>query len=624
MGSVYLAEHLALERRCAIKLLRDEFALSRAHIHRFTREAKATSRSAHPNVIEVLDAGYLPNGTSYFAMELLEGEDLSKTLLAEPRLPWPRVRHIALQICGALGASHARSVVHRDLKPANCFRITRGEDPDFIKVLDFGVAKLINNNQETLTEPGNILGTPHYMSPEQFIGKEIDHRTDIYALGAMIYRMLTGKNAFDGDSPFEIIAALMTRPPDPFSVVAPDLDLPLEVWPLVTRAMAHTPAERFESMQAFAAALASIQPKPDPLSAEPASQPSKPTVSSTLPSAPPETQTRARRSIVITSSIVIVAALLVIAVVFLRREPSAPPPPEVPRIILPTTADPDLPIACRQDVPTSCDAGMYCHGGTCVPVSNKTKQASASCDDDFFCEEEKQAPPYSHHCTEEGMDAVRKAVRHQIACLDDAGNPRSNCLITEASGDILTQDGLSALLREFPSLVFMFPSGHLPTTQDTQTAEQWPSLTAKQHYMNEIRRHAAIFRNAGLLLLISRADQNRTTSKATPAKTKRELVQELVLSSFAEALSRPGDRLKLSKRFTPIVRSKRSWQRLESYLAGDRGPTVWWEDGAQQVFPSVLPASNRERKRSEALINNSVIIVKIPQECVSWWLHSSF
>jgi len=259
MGEVYLAQHLVSERRCAIKLLRPELSASRDHVERFVREARAVNRSAHPNVIELIDAGYLPDGSAYHAMELLEGEDLGTTLHRETRLPWSRARHIALQICAALSSAHARDIVHRDLKPENCFRITRDRDPDFIKVLDFGIAKLLDRTHTTLTGKGELVGTLRYMAPEQAEGGEIDRRTDIYALGAMVYHLLTGRTAADGRTNVEVLTSLLTRPPKPFP---PDLELPPGVWPVVEKAMARNPDHRFASMPEFAAALLAIDPAP--------------------------------------------------------------------------------------------------------------------------------------------------------------------------------------------------------------------------------------------------------------------------------------------------------------------------------------------------------------------------
>ena len=337
MGEVYLAQHLVSERRCAIKLLRPELSTSHEHVERFLREARALNRCAHPNVVELIDAGHLPDGSVYHAMELLEGENLATTLHRETRLPWSRVRHIALQICGALASAHARDIVHRDLKPDNCFRITRDRDPDFIKVLDFGIAKLLDRAHTTLTGKGDLVGTLRYMAPEQANGGEIDRRTDIYALGAMLYHLLTGRTAADGRTNVEVLTSLLIRPPKPFP---PDLELPPGVWPVVEKAMAHNPDHRFASMPEFAAALLTIDSAPALLPSEPQHSESPPSAETPTALAPATRRTR------LAASAVLLCILAAIGVGLLLRA-NSPPPLAVaaanddPRAPAPTVAIPE-------------------------------------------------------------------------------------------------------------------------------------------------------------------------------------------------------------------------------------------------------------------------------------------
>ena len=278
MGIVYLAERLTLDRRFAIKILKQELGSRREFVERFLREARAASSIDHPNVIEVVDTGYLPEGTAYYVMEYLTGEDLARTLDACGRLPWPRARHMALQICDALASAHAKGIVHRDLKPENCFRITRRPDHDFIKILDFGIAKLLDDRVATLTNTGELLGTAYYMAPEQALGDSVDHRIDIYALGAMLYQLLTGKVPFAGRNNVEILANLLMRTPEPLHVAAPDADIPPAVEDIVERAMQKEPHWRFQSMTAFADALSRIDDRGEPISLPrpPATVPSPP------------------------------------------------------------------------------------------------------------------------------------------------------------------------------------------------------------------------------------------------------------------------------------------------------------------------------------------------------------
>ena len=165
MGEVYVVRHVHLDRREALKILLPGLHPLPGIRERFVREARAASMLQHENIIKVNDFDVLADGTPFYTMELLEGEDLSATLAREGPLPWGRVRKLALHVCRAINLAHARGIIHRDLKPANCFRMTCGHDRDFIKVLDFGIAKVLAAN--TITGDGVLIGSPHHMSPEQ-------------------------------------------------------------------------------------------------------------------------------------------------------------------------------------------------------------------------------------------------------------------------------------------------------------------------------------------------------------------------------------------------------------------------------------------------------------------------
>jgi eukaryotic-like serine/threonine-protein kinase len=194
-------------------------------------------------------------------MELLTGEDLGAMLTREGAQPWSRVRHIVLQLCAALDAAHAHGVVHRDIKPNNCFRTTRGGDPDFIKVLDFGIAKLLGEDHaagKKLTRTGQIFGTPEYMSPEQVRGLPADPRMDLYSVGIILFELLTGRTPFDGDAPLEILAKHL-RDPVP-SAAAGRAALPRELDAVIQRALAKDVGQRFQSAREFGEALARIAP----------------------------------------------------------------------------------------------------------------------------------------------------------------------------------------------------------------------------------------------------------------------------------------------------------------------------------------------------------------------------
>ena len=202
MGVVYLAEHPGIGRRAAIKILRPGLTDNAEMTKRFFNEARAANAIRHPGIVEVYDCGTLASGTSYIVMELLEGENLAARLRTIGRLPAPDARRIAAQTASALAAAHAAGIVHRDLKPDNLFLVPDERDAalEMVKVLDFGIAKLgqqASNTSSVRTRTGSVMGTPAYMSPEQCRGtREIDHRTDIYALGVILFEMLCGRPPF--------------------------------------------------------------------------------------------------------------------------------------------------------------------------------------------------------------------------------------------------------------------------------------------------------------------------------------------------------------------------------------------------------------------------------------------
>ena len=216
MGYVYLAQHVGLDKPIAVKVLGTRWARQPEFRDRFLVEVKATSKVRHENVIEVTDFGETPNGSVFMAMELLRGEALSELIAREGPLPWPRAKGIALQVCRALHAAHDKGVLHRDVKPENCFRMKRGANKDFIKMLDFGLAKIFGDELDphsSLTRAGAIFGTPEYMSPEQARGKKCDGRTDVYAAGVLIYELVTGQVPFSGETFMDVLTKQCTEPP---------------------------------------------------------------------------------------------------------------------------------------------------------------------------------------------------------------------------------------------------------------------------------------------------------------------------------------------------------------------------------------------------------------------------
>ncbi len=263
MGQVYEGMDETLDRKVAVKVLLRKLADDERFHQRFLREAKAASKIQHPNVVQIIDFGQTPGGSVFYAMEFLKGRDLAALLRAERVLPWPRVRHILLQIVRALGATHDRNIIHRDIKPANFFVLeARGLD-DFIKLLDFGIAKFAvdPDNEEkslamSLTGAGEVMGTAKYMAPEQAYGDSNDPRVDIYAVGIVAYELLTGSVPFTGASVFEILKQHVDTMPRPLREHDPSLAPEVEAF--VLRALAKTPEGRFASMDEMEAALQSI------------------------------------------------------------------------------------------------------------------------------------------------------------------------------------------------------------------------------------------------------------------------------------------------------------------------------------------------------------------------------
>ncbi|MFH0901866.1 MAG: serine/threonine-protein kinase [Pseudomonadota bacterium] len=252
MGRVYEAEHVEIGKRVALKILHPVYSRTPEVVERFRREARAASRIGHPNIVDVTDSGTTGDGSIYFVMEHLEGVELAAVIERENRLDVHRALHIGMQICRAVAAAHNAGIIHRDLKPENIFLVVREGIPDFVKVLDFGIAKsaeLDESRRERLTHPGMAMGTPEYMAPEQAAGKPADARSDVYAVGAIVYEMLTGNPPYEGENFMEILTKKATiEPPSPREF-RPEISENVEK--VVLRALARDPDERPQSMEAF-------------------------------------------------------------------------------------------------------------------------------------------------------------------------------------------------------------------------------------------------------------------------------------------------------------------------------------------------------------------------------------
>ena len=273
MGTVYKAMHEDIGKPVALKVLHPHFVeggdRGTEMFARFRQEAKAASRIGHENITSVSDFGTMPDGSPFFVMEYLEGEDLKATLKREKRLPWRRVFQWGIQICSALQAAHDDGIIHRDVKPENFFRTeapldATGRDMaaigtdagmhEVIKVLDFGVAKLVDE-ESIVTRTGMYLGTPEYMSPEQAEGAEPDHRLDVYGVGILLFQLISGQVPFSGGDEFEILEMHCKQKPPRPSDVNSAVRMTAKSEAVLFKALEKKPDHRFQSMDDFAKAM---------------------------------------------------------------------------------------------------------------------------------------------------------------------------------------------------------------------------------------------------------------------------------------------------------------------------------------------------------------------------------
>lgn len=254
MGAIYKAVHTEMGRTCAIKLLTHLSPGNDDAVARFKREAKMASRIDSAHAVTIYDFGQSEDGMLFLAMELIDGVALSRLLSQEVKLPAARAVHIATQIAEALAAAHALEIIHRDLKPDNIMITRKGAASDYVKVLDFGIAKTVTEDQaDNLTKTGFVLGTPVYMSPEQLLGEKLGPRSDIYSLAIIVYEMLSGRLPFEGDNQQSIMMKRITSEPVRISRVLPGVSEPLER--AVMNGLTREPAARTRSVEAFAASL---------------------------------------------------------------------------------------------------------------------------------------------------------------------------------------------------------------------------------------------------------------------------------------------------------------------------------------------------------------------------------
>lgn len=257
MGAVYLGEHLLMGRKDAIKVLKTSIERDPDAVARFTRGARNASSIRHANVCTVYDFGQTADGRPFLAMEFVEGEELGRVLAREGALPPERCVEILTQVADAVQAAHERGIVHRDLKPGNIMLGTTRGGSDHVKVVDFDIAKEAVEAEATeVTRLGLVVGTPEYMSPEQLTGDRLDGRSDVYSLGVILFKMLTGSLPHQNDSTHEMMVARLTTPPSTLAETAPGTAFPPGLQTVLDRSLARKRDERFESAEAFRAALA--------------------------------------------------------------------------------------------------------------------------------------------------------------------------------------------------------------------------------------------------------------------------------------------------------------------------------------------------------------------------------
>ena len=343
MGAVYQARQLSMDRMVALKLIHPHIASAEV-ARRFHREMKATSKIEHPNTIAVFDFGADENGQLFLAMEFLEGKPLSRVLEEAGALPLSRIVRVGSQVVRALGAAHAEGIAHRDLKPDNIMLVDRYGESDVVKVLDFGIARFVDGDESRsqMTHEGAVIGTPAYISPEQAMGRPIDHRADFYSLGVMLYQMAVGRLPFEGPTLAALLVAHATESPPAPSVVAPGKVAPM-LESLILALMAKSPDDRPSSA---ADVLRALEACAGVTSTEPAPPP--PVTIAETPRALPAVSPPAKRPIwpIAVVGLAVAAGAAVVAIALAERPKGADARVHLEAIII-AGGDPLPPAECR-------------------------------------------------------------------------------------------------------------------------------------------------------------------------------------------------------------------------------------------------------------------------------------
>lgn len=258
MGQVYKAKHRLLKRIVAVKMMHPNLVSGAAALKRFQKEAELASALNHPNILTVYDFGVTDGGVPYLVMAFLEGTSLAEQIAGGANLELKRSVHIFKQVSLGLAHAHENGVVHRDLKPSNIMLVQLDNDPDFVKIVDFGIAKLLTPTEgetDNLTRTGEVFGSPPYMSPEQCRALKVDARSDIYALGCVMYRTVSGKQPITGHDLIEYLYKHVNETPAAFNIVCPELNIPADLEAIIFKAMAKQPDDRYQSMGELREAL---------------------------------------------------------------------------------------------------------------------------------------------------------------------------------------------------------------------------------------------------------------------------------------------------------------------------------------------------------------------------------